>query len=159
GLVYGGGKVGLMGEIARAVLAAGGSVVGVIPEHLLAREVGFRELSDLRVVKSMHERKALMAELSDAFIAMPGGCGTIEELFEVITWSQLGLHDKPCAVLDVEGYYAPLLAWLDHAVAERFLRHEQRAVILSSTDPDALLDALARYEAPTVEKWLDKGET
>jgi uncharacterized protein (TIGR00730 family) len=159
GLVFGGGRVGLMGEIARAVVDAGGKVTGVIPEGLLLREVGFKELDDLRVVKTMHERKALMAELSDAFIAMPGGCGTFEELFEVLTWSQLGIHDKPCAVLDVEGYYAPLLELLDRGVAERFLRPEHRAMLLASSDPQHLLDRLAAYQAPVVEKWLDRGQT
>jgi uncharacterized protein (TIGR00730 family) len=159
GLVFGGGRVGLMGEIARAVVDAGGAVTGVIPDGLLLREVGFKELGDLRVVSTMHERKALMAELSDGFIAMPGGCGTFEELFEVVTWSQLGIHEKPCAVLDVAGYFAPLLAMLDRSVAERFLRPEHRAMLLSSADPKELLDAMAAYRAPVVEKWLDRTKT
>src|SRR5262249_34428879 len=128
GLVFGGGRVGLMGEIARAVVDAGGAVTGVIPDGLLLREVGFHELRALRGGRTLHERKQLMADLSDGFIAMPGGCGTFEELFEVVTWSQLGIHDKPCAVLDVADYFAPLLALLDRGVSERFLRPEHRAM-------------------------------
>ena len=159
GLVFGGGRVGLMGEIARAVVEAGGDVTGVIPEGLLLREVGFTELGDLRVVKTMHERKQLMADLSDGFVAMPGGCGTFEELFEVVTWAQLGIHDKPCAVLDVADYFAPLLTLLDRGVAERFLRPEHRAMLLASSDPKGMLDAMAAYRAPAVEKWLDRSKT
>jgi uncharacterized protein (TIGR00730 family) len=159
GLVFGGGRVGLMGEIARAVLDAGGAVTGVIPEGLLLREVGFTELGDLRVVRTMHERKQLMADLSDGFIAMPGGCGTFEELFEVVTWAQLGIHDKPCAVLNVADYFAPLLALLDRGVTERFLRAEHRSMLLAATTPSELLDQMATYRAPTVEKWLDRSKT
>src|SRR3954453_6200666 len=132
-LVYGGGRVGLMGTIADAVLAEQGKVIGVIPEALLAKEVGHQGLKDLRVVGSMHERKALMVELSDAFIAMPGGFGTLEEFCEVLTWAQLGLHPKPCGLLNVLGYYDPLLAFFGHAAAERFVRPEHRALVLQET--------------------------
>lgn len=158
-LVYGGGRVGLMGEIANAVLENGGEVTGVIPHGLLAREVGHNGLSDLRIVNSMHERKALMADLSDAFVALPGGVGTLEELFEVWTWAQIGIHRKPCALLNVEGYFDPLLAFIDTAVAERFLRAEHREVILVEKDPSRLIDRLSAYEAPDVPKWIDRSET
>jgi uncharacterized protein (TIGR00730 family) len=141
-LVYGGGRVGLMGAIADAALAAGGEVVGVIPEQIVALEVGHRGLGDdLRVVGSMHERKALMAELSDAFVALPGGIGTLEELIEVFTWSQLGLHTKPLGVLNVNGYYDGLGAFLDHAVEQGFQPAQQRAKLVMAADPDALLAA------------------
>jgi uncharacterized protein (TIGR00730 family) len=126
GLVYGGGNVGLMGVLADAVLKAGGEAQGVIPEHLMAREIGHNGLTKLHIVHSMHERKALMADLSDAFIALPGGFGTLEEFCEIVTWAQLGLHAKPCGILNVLGYYSPLLAMLDHAVEERFLKPENR---------------------------------
>ena len=158
GLVYGGGKVGLMGEVADAALAAGGEVIGVIPYALQAREVGHKGLTELRVVDSMHERKALMADLSDGFLALPGGIGTLEEMFEVWTWGQLGLHSKPCALLDVAGYYSPLLAFLDHTVNEGFLREAHRAVLLVDADPEALLDRMAGFRPPRVEKWIDRGE-
>jgi uncharacterized protein (TIGR00730 family) len=158
GLVYGGGKVGLMGEVADAALAAGGEVIGVIPHALDAREVGHKGLTELRVVDSMHERKAQMADLSDGFLALPGGIGTLEELFEVWTWGQLGLHAKPCALLDVAGYYSPLLAFLDHTVNEGFLREAHRAVLLVDADPEALLDRMAGFTPPRVEKWMDRGE-
>ena len=154
GLVYGGGKVGLMGVLADTALAAGGEVIGVMPRALIAREIGHAGLTELRVVDSMHERKALMAELSDAFVAVPGGIGTLEELIEVYTWSQLGLHEKACGVLNAGGYYDGLATWLDHAVAEGFLRTEHRAVLSVANDPVTLLDRLAAYTAPTVEKWL-----
>ena len=159
GLVYGGGDVGLMGVLADTALAAGGEVIGVIPEGLLAREVGHRELDDLRVVGSMHERKALMAELSDAFVAAPGGIGTLEELVEAFTWAQLGIHHKPVALLDVAGYWAPLAQWLDQAVGQRFLRPEHRQTLLIDADPVALLDRLATWEPPRAPKWLDRDET
>ena len=144
GLVYGGGAVGLMGELADAVLAAGGRVTGVIPRHLVDREIGHRGLDDLRVVGSMHERKALMAELADGFVALPGGWGTLEELIEVLTWAQLGLHAKPVGLLDVAGYFEPLLAFRDRALAEGFVREHQRDLLLVAASPDALLD---RFEA------------
>ena len=159
GLVYGGAHVGLMGVVADAALAARGEVVGVLPRALEARELAHRGLSELHVVESMHERKALMAELSDCFIALPGGVGTLEETFEAWTWTQLGLHAKPCALLDVDGYYAPLQTFLDGAVTERFVRSEHRAMLLVDDDPERLLDALERWRAPVVEKWLDRGET
>jgi uncharacterized protein (TIGR00730 family) len=156
GVVYGGASVGLMGLLADSALAAGGEVVGVIPAALEAKEIAHTGLTDLHVVGSMHERKALMAELSDGFIALPGGSGTLEELFEVFTWSQLGLHRKACALLNVAGYYDGLEAFLDHAVRERFLRAEHRAMLLCEDTPPAVLDALERFEPPAVDKWLDR---
>jgi uncharacterized protein (TIGR00730 family) len=155
GLVYGGGRVGLMGAVADAVLSAGGEAIGVIPQALVDRELAHAGLTELRVVASMHERKALMAELAGAFVALPGGIGTLEELVEVYTWSQLGIHAKPCAVLDADGYWAPFAAFLDHMVAAGFLRAEHRAVLLSGDEPGALLDRLASWEPPQVHKWLD----
>jgi len=146
GLVYGGGRIGLMGVLADAALAAGGEVIGIIPEALLAWEVAHANLTDLQVVASMHERKARMADLSDAFVALPGGFGTLEEFCEVLTWSQLGLHRKPCGLVNVDDYYAHLLALLDHAVTERFVRPEDRALVLEATEPERLLDLLAEYE-------------
>jgi uncharacterized protein (TIGR00730 family) len=162
GLVYGGGRVGLMGHIARAVLAAGGEVTGVIPRGLVSREVGFTELTDLRVVESMHERKALMIDLSDSFIALPGGLGTIEEFFEVLTWGQLDLHQKPCGLLNVAGYFDQLAAFLDTVHAEQFVDDEHRAMVMMDEDPDRLLERFAAYEHPTSDKaaWtlrLDRG--
>ena len=159
GLVYGGGAVGLMGVVADAALAAGGEVVGVIPDDLFAREVGHRGLTDLRVVSSMHERKQLMFDLSDGFIALPGGLGTFEEVFEVLTWAQLGMHAKPIAMLDVAGYYEPLLAFLDRAVEERLVRPQHRAMLLQGDDPVDVLDRMRRYEPPAVEKWIDREDT
>jgi uncharacterized protein (TIGR00730 family) len=156
GLVFGGGKVGLMGVIADAVLRAGGEAVGVIPEHIMSREIGHEGLTKLHVVQSMHERKALMADLSDAFIAMPGGFGTLEEFCEVLTWSQLGLHAKPCGILNVLGYYTPLLAMFDHAVEERFLKPENRGLVLARESAAELLQALAEWRPVRVEKWLDR---
>src|ERR1041384_3548938 len=135
GLVYGGGKVGLMGKIADAVLGAGGEVIGVIPQSLMRKEIAHAGLTELRVVDSMHQRKALMAELSDAFIALPGGFGTFEEFCEILTWTQLGLQRKPCGILNVAGYYDHLLKLFDHAVAERFLKPEHRGIVISDTDP------------------------
>jgi uncharacterized protein (TIGR00730 family) len=156
GLVYGGTSVGLMGVLAGAVLKAGGEAVGVIPENLMAREVGHKGLIKLHVVRSMHERKALMADLSDAFIAMPGGYGTLEEFCEVVTWSQLGLHAKPCGVLNVLGYYSSLLAMFDHAVEERFLKTENRGLVLARESAAELLRALEEWRPGRVEKWLDR---
>jgi uncharacterized protein (TIGR00730 family) len=156
GLVYGGSKVGLMGVLADAVLGAGGEAVGVIPKNLMEREVGHAGLSKLHVVQSMHERKALMADLSDAFIALPGGFGTLEEFCEVVTWSQLGLHAKPCGILNVLEYYSPLLAMFDHAVEERFLKPENRALVLARASPAELLRALQEWRPLRVEKWLDR---
>ena len=158
GLVFGGGKVGLMGVLADAVLKAGGEAVGVIPEHLMAREIGHKGLTKLHVVRSMHERKALMADLSDAFVALPGGMGTMEEFCEVLTWSQLGLHTKPCGILNVLGYYSPLLAMFDRALEERFLQREHRALVLARDSPAELLEALEHWRPVRVEKWLDREE-
>jgi uncharacterized protein (TIGR00730 family) len=160
GLVYGGGAVGLMGRLADAVLAEGGEAIGVIPEALMAREIGHRGLSELRVVGSMHERKALMADLADGFVALPGGLGTVEELFEVYTWAQLGLHRKPCALLDVEGYYEGVASFLAHAVEERFLRDDHRAMLMVESDPRALLARLERFEPEAVApKWIERDQT
>lgn len=143
-----------MGALADAALAAGGRVIGVIPEGLRRREVAHEGLSELHVVHTMHERKQLMADLSDGFIAMPGGFGTFEEFCEVLTWSQLGLHAKPCGLLNLKGYYAGLLALFDHAVAEELLHRPNRAMVIAEAEPKALLDAMAQYRAPAVEKWL-----
>ena len=140
--MYGGGRVGLMGVVADAALAAGGEVVGIIPSALDEREVAHQSLSELHVVETMHERKALMAERSDAFLALPGGFGTLEEFFEAVTWLQLGYHTKPSGLLDVEGYFAPLLAWMERAVRDGFVRASDRARVLSGTDVDVLLDGL-----------------
>jgi len=156
GLVYGGSKVGLMGVLADAVLGAGGEAVGVIPKNLMEREVGHAGLSKLHVVQSMHERKALMADLSDAFVALPGGFGTLEEFCEVVTWSQLGLHAKPCGILNVLEYYSPLLAMFDHAVEERFLKPENRALVMARESPAELLQALEDWSPLHVEKWLSR---
>jgi uncharacterized protein (TIGR00730 family) len=142
GLVYGGSRIGLMGVLADTVLAAGGHVIGVIPDALVAKEVAHSGLPDLRVVASMHERKALMASLADAFVALPGGLGTLEELFEVFTWAQLGLHQKPFGLLNVRGFFDGLLSFLDHTVEQRFVRRESRAMILAADSPDALLEQL-----------------
>jgi uncharacterized protein (TIGR00730 family) len=158
GLVYGGGNVGLMGIVADTVMEAGGEAIGVIPEGLLAREVGHAGLTELHVVRSMHERKAMMADLSDAFIALPGGFGTLEEFFEVLTWSQLGIHRKPCGLLNAAGFYDGLLAFFEHARDERFIRDAHRALVLDDTDPERLLDRLAAFEPPAVQKWIDRAE-
>lgn len=157
-LVYGGGAVGLMGVIADVVLAGGGHVTGIIPRHLWDKEVGHQGLSELLVVESMHERKMEMADRADAFVAMPGGIGTFEELFEALTWTQLGIHDKPVGVLDVAGFYRPLLDFLDTTVDAGFLRTEHRANVLAADDPDTLLGALASWQPPKTEKWLDRSD-
>jgi len=152
GLVYGGGNVGLMNVIADTVLGSGGEVIGVIPNALVSREVAHRGLTELRVVQSMHERKALMAELSDGFIAMPGGIGTMEEIFEVLSWAQLGLHDKPCGLLNAAGYYDPLIQFLDHAVSADFIKPQHRALMIVEERPAALLDRFEqawRARSPT----------
>ena len=147
GLVYGGGNVGLMGVLADSMLQAGGEVIGVIPQSLVAREVAHHGVSELRVVETMHQRKALMCELSDAFIALPGGFGTLDEFFEILTWSQLGIHDKSSGLLNVSGFYDPLLAMLDHAVVERFLRPAHRELVIADTDADALVQRLLSLSA------------
>ena len=155
-LVYGGARVGTMGQLARAALAAGGEVIGVIPRRLVDMEVAYTGLPDLRVVGSMHERKATMADLADAFIALPGGLGTIEEFFEVLTWAQLGMHRKPCGLLNVCGYYDGLIAFLDHAVAERFVEGAHREMVRIAESAEALLEAFETYRPPTASKaaWI-----
>jgi len=159
GLVYGGGSVGLMGTVADAALAAGGEVVGVIPEALAGKEVAHTGLTRLHVVKSMHERKALMAEMADAFVALPGGFGTLDELFEAITWGQLGIHRKPIGLLDVEGYFAPLLAFVDRAVGDGFIRPPYRELFVVRATVDGLLAALARHAPPPpIVSWLRPDE-
>jgi uncharacterized protein (TIGR00730 family) len=155
-VVYGGAHVGLMGALADAALGGGGKVIGVIPNRLVEAEIAHAGLTKLHIVDTMHERKALMAELSDAVIALPGGTGTLDELFELFTWSQLGLHRMPIGLLDVIGYWQPLLAMLDHMVAERLLRSEHRETLLVDSDAGALLDALAGYEHRATDKWLDR---
>jgi len=159
GLVYGGASVGLMGILADAVLDAGGQAIGVIPQALVDREIAHPGLADLRVVGSMHERKALMADLADGFVALPGGMGTLEELFEVYTWTQLGLHSKPLGLLDVRSYYAKLVAFLDHAVEERFMTVEHREMLVVEQRAAALLEAFRRWRAPLRSKWIDRAQT
>lgn len=159
GLVYGGASVGVMGRIADSCLRHGGEVIGVIPRALAVKEIAHGGLSELRIVESMHERKAAMAELADGFIALPGGMGTLEELFEVLTWAQLGLHRKPCGVLDVSGYYGPLVAFLDHAVEQGFLKAEHRAMILVDDDATRLLARMHAYIPPRLPKWIVEAET
>ena len=159
GLVYGGGNVGLMGVIADAALAAGGEVIGVIPKSLADREVAHHGVTDLRVVDSMHTRKAMMAELSDAFIAMPGGVGTFEEFFEAITWTQLGLHRKACGLLNVAGFYTPLAVFIDQAVSEGFIKPVHRAAIVVDDNLERLLDALTTIDLPYAPKWINRSET
>ncbi|MCA9024815.1 MAG: TIGR00730 family Rossman fold protein [Planctomycetaceae bacterium] len=156
--VYGAGNIGLMGVLADAALEAGGEVIGVIPEALVERELAHNGVTDLRIVHSMHERKALMADLSDAFIALPGGFGTFEELCEMLTWLQLGIHQKPCGLLNVAGYYDPLITMFDHATEERFLRPQHRNLLQVETDPARLLDRLAATHPPETHKWLDRDE-
>ena len=153
-LVFGGGRVGLMGEIARTVLASGGRVVGVIPKALLRKEIAYDDLTELHVVDSMHERKALMAERSDGFVAMPGGFGTFEEFCEVLTWAQLGFHHKPVAMLNAAGYFDGLLALFDHAVAEGFVRPQHRSIVFAESEPVRLLDRLAAYQPPAITQWI-----
>lgn len=159
GLVYGGGSVGLMGTISETVESGGGEVIGVIPSALLAREVGRTDIGELRVVRSMHERKSLMVKISDGFIALPGGFGTFEEFCEIVTWAQLGLHFKPVGLLNIDAYFDPLLEQFDRAVTEGFLHPENRAIILHESDPERLLNLMAAYRPPKVEKWIDPDET
>ena len=154
GLVYGGGNVGLMGLVADACLAAGGSVTGIIPEALMVKEAGHLALTRMEVVDSMHVRKARMAELSDGFIALPGGFGTFEEMFEVLTWAQLGFHTKPIGLVNVGEYFAPLIAMCDRAVEEGFMRLDHRRLLQDGTDPQAVLDAMAQHRPVLVEKWI-----
>jgi uncharacterized protein (TIGR00730 family) len=159
GVVYGGASIGLMGAVADAALAAGGEVIGVIPEALEAKEIAHQGLTRLDVVGSMHERKARMSDLADAFVALPGGMGTLEELSEILTWAQLGLHRKPCGLLDVAGYWRPLVAFFDHAVQERFLKPQHRALLAVEEEPRALLDALSGSLPPPEEKWIDRRQS
>lgn len=158
GLVYGGASIGLMGAVANAVLAAGGEVTGVIPRALVEKEIAHRGVADLRVVNSMHERKALMAELSDGFVALPGGVGTLEELFEVWTWAQLGHHAKPCALLNVKGFYDGLVNFLDGVAERGFMKNPHRAMLIVAREPDELIGRLRTYEPPVVTKWMKPGE-
>jgi uncharacterized protein (TIGR00730 family) len=152
GLVFGGGKVGMMGQLAKGALAAGGEAIGVIPRQLFERKVAFAGLNDLRVVETMHERKALMAELSDGFIALPGGLGTLEETFEVLTWAQLGLHGKPCGLLNIAGFFAPLLAFLDHVAGQGFVDDAHRDMVLTAETPEELLRQFERYAPVAADK-------
>ena len=158
-LVYGGASVGLMGAVADAAMECGGHVIGVIPQSLVDREIAHPAIGDLRVVESMHERKALMADLSDAFVALPGGVGTLEELFEIYTWNQLGLHAKPLGLFNVRGYFDGLARFLDHATAERFVTPQHRAMLLVHEGLDDLLDGLAGWDAPAQPKWIDRAQS
>lgn len=158
-LVYGGGQIGLMGKLADGALHGGGKVTGVIPQALMDRELGHRGIQDLRVVGSMHERKALMASLSDGFVALPGGYGTFEEFCEILTWAQLGLHKKPFGILNAEGFYEHLLRMFDHAVEEGFLAPKHRAWVIEETDGARLLEWMKQFEPPSVEKWISKRES
>jgi len=157
-LVYGGASVGLMGAVADAALEKGGHVIGVMPQALVDKEIAHRSLSDLRVVGSMHERKALMAELSDGFVALPGGLGTFEELFEVWTWAQLGYHRKPCAILNAGGFYDKLTDFLDDVVERGFVKAIHRAMLIVEEEPASLIAAVRAYEPPKVDKWVKAGE-
>lgn len=158
GLVYGGAAVGVMGQVADAVLEAGGEAIGVIPRSLAVKEVAHPSLTEQHVVGSMHERKAMMAELSDGFVALPGGWGTFEEIFEILTWAQLGFHAKPCGLLNVAGYYDHLHAFLEHAINEQFVKPEFRPMITVESDPETLLDRYAAYDPPKVRKWISSEE-
>lgn len=158
-LVYGGAGIGIMGLLADTVLQLGGQAVGVIPEALVRREVAHKHLTELHVTQSMHERKMLMAELSDGFIALPGGIGTLEELFEIWTWAQLGLHGKPCGLLNIAGYFDALAAFLDHAEAEQFIRRSHHSMLMVEHDPEILLDRFGGYQPPAVTQWVEKDET
>lgn len=159
GLVYGGSNVGLMGRIADSVLEGGGEAVGVIPHSLVSKEVAHTGLTDLRIVNSMHERKAAMADLADGFIALPGGLGTLEELFEVMTWAQLGFHQKPCAMLNINGYYDNLIAFLDHAVEQQFVKDIHRNMLIVEEQSADLLQRMLDYQPPLVDKWIGRNET
>ena len=158
-LVYGGGHVGLMGVVANAALAAGGEVTGIMPKALVDREIAHSGLTRLHVVGSMHERKAMMSELSQGFVALPGGTGTLEEFFEVLTWAQLGEHGKPCGLLNIAGYYDPLLVVFDHMVDRGFLNEKHRAMVLVETEPTAMLAKFEEYRPPKIAKWIDSSET
>ena len=157
-LVYGGADIGLMGVVANQVLKLGGEVIGVIPKALALKEVAHKHLTQLHITESMHERKMMMAELSDGFIALPGGIGTLEELFEIWTWAQLGFHNKPCGLLNINGYYDSLIEFLDHVLAEQFVKKEHRALLLVETNPNALLDRYSNYQAPIIKHLVNKDE-
>lgn len=154
GVVYGGGRIGMMGAVADEALAAGGTVLGIIPEALMRSEIAFQGLTELKVVRSMHERKQMMADASDGFLALPGGFGTFEEFCEILTWAQLGIHAKPCGLLNVAGYYDPLIAMFDRAVTEGFLRERHRALMVADNDPERLLTAMGQFEAGAAEPLL-----
>ena len=158
-LVYGGAGIGIMGMVADQVLKLGGQAIGVIPKALAHKEVAHKNLTELHVTQSMHERKMLMAELSDGFIALPGGIGTLEELFEIWTWAQLGFHNKPCGLLNVEGYYDSLIGFLDHVLAEQFVKKDHHAMLIVETNPDSLRDRYINYQPPAVRHWVGKDET
>jgi uncharacterized protein (TIGR00730 family) len=158
GLVYGGAAVGVMGSIANAVLEAGGEAVGVIPKALAVKEVAHENLSELHVVASMHERKAMMADLADGFIALPGGWGTLEEIFEILTWAQLGFHEKPCGLLNIEGYYDGLIDFLENSFEQQFVNDLCRPMLMKAHEPVALLDQFSTYQAPKVRKWMGQDE-
>lgn len=157
-LVFGGGAVGIMGVVADAVLEGGGEVIGVIPESLAVKEVAHEHLSEMHVVASMHERKAMMSELADGFIALPGGWGTLEEMFEMLTWAQLGFHKKPCGLLNVEGYFDHLVAFLENAFQAQFVKELYRPLLMTSEQPSSLLEQFRVYQAPKVRKWVGKDE-
>lgn len=158
-LIYGGASIGVMGVVANAVLEGGGKVTGIIPEDLLSKEVAHSSLTDLRIVTSMHERKALMADMSDGFVALPGGIGTFEEMFEILTWAQLGFHRKPVGLLNVSGYFDHLIQFLDHAVNEGFLQSYHRSMLIVEGDPESLLRRFSAYESPVMKKWIDREST
>lgn len=158
GLVYGGAAVGVMGVLANAVLESGGQAIGVIPRSLAVKEVAHHNLTELHVVASMHERKAMMAELADGFIALPGGWGTLEEIFEILTWAQLGFHEKPCGLLNIEGYYDGLIGFLENAIEQQFVKEACRPMLMQAHEPVALLDQFAEYRAPKVRKWVGEDE-
>ena len=157
-LVYGGADIGLMGVVANQVLKLGGEVIGVIPKALALKEVAHKHLTQLHITESMHERKMMMAELSDGFIALPGGIGTLEELFEIWTWAQLGFHNKPCGLLNINGYYDSLIGFLDHVLAEQFVKKEHHAMLLVETNPNTLLDRYSNYQPPAIRHWVSKDE-
>ena len=157
-LVYGGADVGTMGEVANAALQAGGKVIGVIPQALVEKELAHTGLTELQVVSTMHERKASMVELADGFVSLPGGFGTLDELFEVVTWAQLGLHRKPCGILNVEGFFDGLIGYLDHAVDEGFVKAAHRALVLVAEAPERLLEQLRAYRPPRIGKWIGREE-
>lgn len=156
GLVFGGGAVGIMGFVADAMLADGGEVIGVIPKALAKKEVAHYGLSELHVVSSMHERKAMMADLADGFIALPGGWGTLEEIFEMLTWAQLGFHEKPCGLLNIEGYFDGLIGFLENSFEQQFVKELYRPLLMKNDQPAELLNQFSKYKAPKVRKWMDE---